>query len=117
MHRPCPARPSSEMPDFSDFDSRGYRTVDVRTGYGEWTPSYECTVQDAMDIALLDALTTPPWPSLREAAALVPACLVDEHLPDLGPPYREAFRLARPGGYFVVVGYHPHFIMVSRMPT
>ena len=163
------------MPRFSDFDARGYRTVDVRTGYGEWTPSYEGTVEDAMDIALLDALVTPPWPALREAADLacgtgrtgvwlarrgvgaidgvdltpemlaaaqakgiyrrlvladlagsglepaaydlVTACLVDEHLADLGPLYREAFRLTRSGGYFVVLGLHPHFIMVSGMPT
>ena len=42
--------------DFSAFDTRGYRTVDVRTGYAEWVPTYEDTVQDAMDIALLDEL-------------------------------------------------------------
>jgi SAM-dependent methyltransferase len=160
---------------FSDFDTRGYRTVDVRTGYGEWVPTYEQTVEDAMDIALLDALTSPVWPSVREAADLgcgtgrtgawlrqrgVPAidgvdltpqmlavarskgiyrrlveatvsatgleteaydlvtiCLVDEHLPELRPLYDEAGRLARPGGLLVLVGFHPHFIMASGMPT
>src|SRR3712207_4794701 len=55
---------------FSDFDTRGYRTVDVRTGYGEWVGTYERTVEDAMDIALLDALAKPSWPSLRSAADL-----------------------------------------------
>jgi SAM-dependent methyltransferase len=55
---------------FSDFDSRGYRTLDVRSGYAEWVPTYERTVEDAMDIALLDALTTPPWSSLHTAADL-----------------------------------------------
>jgi SAM-dependent methyltransferase len=163
------------MAAFSDFDQRGYRTVDVRTGYGEWVTTYERTVADAMDIDLLDAITTPPWPALREAADLgcgtgrtgawlkahgvgaidgvdltpemlavagakdiyrrlvgadlaatglapaaydlVATCLVDEHLPDLAPLYREAFRLAKAGGLFVLVAYHPHFIMASGMPT
>jgi SAM-dependent methyltransferase len=163
------------MPQFSDFDARGYPTVDVRTGYGEWVATYERTVEDAMDIALLDRLTTPDWSAVRRAADLgcgtgrtgawlagrgVPAidgvdltpqmllrarergiyrqltegdltatglesgaydlvcvCLVDEHLADLRPLYREAWRLARPGGLLVLVGYHPHFIMVAGMPT
>jgi SAM-dependent methyltransferase len=163
------------MLKFSEFDARGYRTVDVRTGYGEWVPTYERTVEDAMDIALLDELTAPPWQSLHRAADLgcgtgrtgawlqrngvaeidgvdltpqmlelarsknvyrrlveanlastglesgaydlVSTCLVDEHLPDLHPLYREAWRLSKPGGWFVLVGFHPHFIMTSGMPT
>lgn len=163
------------MLKFSHFDARGYRTVDVRTGYGEWVPTYERTVENAMDIALLDELTAPPWQTLRHAADLgcgtgrtgawlcdhgvgeidgvdltpemlemarskqvyrrlvegdlaatglengaydlVTSCLVDEHLPDLRPLYREAFRLATPGGWLVLVGFHPHFIMLSGMPT
>jgi SAM-dependent methyltransferase len=163
------------MTYFSDFDQRGYRTVDVRTGYGEWVATYERTVEDEMDIALLGALTTPTWPAIRRAADLgcgtgrtgawlrrhgvasldgvdltpemldrarskgiyerlieadladtgleasaydlVTVCLVDEHLPDLRPLYREAFRLAQPGGLLVLVAYHPHFIMASGMPT
>ena len=43
--------------------------------------------------------------------------LVDEHLSELGSLYREARRLLRAGGTFVVVGYHPFFIMASGMPT
>ena len=147
----------------------------MRTGYGEWVAAYEQSVQDAMDIALLEALERVPWQSLRLAADLgcgtgrtgawlrdrgatlvdgvdltpemlavarsrdiyrrleeadlassgldsqaydlVSVCLVDEHLPNLGPLYREAWRLARPGGFLVVVGFHPHFIMASGMPT
>ena len=58
------------MPEFADFDARGYRTVDVRTGYGEWVATYERTVEDAMDIALLDVLETVPWSSARTAADL-----------------------------------------------
>lgn len=52
-----------------------------------------------------------------EAYDLVTVCLVDEHLPELGPLYREAFRLAAPGGLLVLVAFHSHFIMVSGMPT
>ena len=48
---------------------------------------------------------------------LVVTCLVDEHLADLRPLYAEARRLARPGGVYVLVGFHPHFIMASGMPT
>lgn len=160
---------------FSAFDQRGYRTTDVRSGYGEWVSSYEQTVEDAMDIALLDELITPPWASSRVAVDLgcgtgrtgawlrqhgvetidgvdltpemlalarsrgiyrrlieadvtasdlesgaydlVTVCLVDEHLPDLRPLYREAYRLALPDAYLVLVAFHPHFIMASGMPT
>jgi hypothetical protein len=35
---------------------------------------------------------------------------------DLAPAYREAARLARPGGRFVLVGFHPWFLM-SGIPT
>jgi SAM-dependent methyltransferase len=161
--------------DFSAFDRRGYRVTDVRSGYREWAATYEGTVQDAMDIALLDMLVTPPWASLGPALdlgcgtgrtgawlqrhgvatidgvdltpemlerasfrnvyrrlfegdvtatglgaaayKLVTVCLVDEHLPDLAPLYAEAMRLTAPGGYLVLVGFHPHFIMASGMPT
>jgi SAM-dependent methyltransferase len=42
--------------------------------------------------------------------------LADEHLADLKPVYREAARLLGPGGSFVVVGYHPYFLM-NGIPT
>jgi len=48
--------------------------------------------------------------------SLICQSLADEHLPELGPLYAEAFRLAAPGGLFVVIGYHPWFLM-SGMPT
>ena len=163
------------MPKFSDFDARRYRTVDVRRGYAEWVPTYERTVEDTMDLALLEGLASVPWASLRaavdlgcgtgrtgawlrghgvaaidgvdltpemlavarekgvyrrlveadvaatglEASAydLVIACLVDEHLPDLRPLYREARRLAKSERLLVLVGFHPHFIMAFGVPT
>jgi SAM-dependent methyltransferase len=163
------------MTDFEAFDTRGYRTVDVRTGYGEWVATYEQTVEDAMDLDLLDRLHGIAWSTvgavadlgcgtgrtgtwMRErgveaidgvdltpemlavargrgvyrrlveadvsatgldsgAYDLVMTCLVDEHLAEIGPLYAEAFRLARPDGAFVLVGFHPHFIMAAGMPT
>jgi SAM-dependent methyltransferase len=163
------------MTDFGVFDVRGYRTVDVRTGYGEWVATYETTVEDAMDIELLGELREVSWPAIGSAADLgcgtgrtgswmrehgvavidgvdltpemlevargrdvyrrlveadvsatdrgsedydlVMTCLVDEHLAEIEPLYGEAFRLARPGGTFVLVGFHPHFIMAAGMPT
>jgi SAM-dependent methyltransferase len=186
------------MPSFSAFDTRNYRTVDAREGYDRWAATYEDTVQDAMDVALLERLgvdwgsvgsaadlgcgtgRTGAWlagrgvgaidgvdvsPGMLEAARargvyrslgearldgmgldgdrgdldgagldaegsdlgptgldagaydLVVSCLVDEHLADLRPLYAEAARLAKPGGRFVIVGYHPHFIIASGMPT
>jgi SAM-dependent methyltransferase len=163
------------MTDFRAFDERGYRTVDVRSGYAEWVSTYEQTVEDAMDIHLLEALGAVPWAKIANAADLgcgtgrtgawlrergiasvdgvdltpemldrarargvyerlieadvsstglesgaydlVTTCLVDEHLADLRPLYAEARRLARPYGTYVLVGFHPHFIMASGMPT
>jgi len=163
------------MLDFSHFDRRHYPIVSVREGYREWLPSYETTVEDEMDLALLQALESVPWADVEHAVDLgcgtgrtgawlrargvarldgvdltpemlaiargrglydrlveadlattdlgagrydlVMTCLVDEHLRDLRPLYREAARLARPGGRHVLVGFHPHFIMAVGMPT
>jgi SAM-dependent methyltransferase len=58
------------MADFTPFDTRGYRTVDVRRGYGEWVATYEQTVQDAMDIELLESLQSVPWSDFETAADL-----------------------------------------------
>jgi len=174
-HKTLAFTPGSTVIGFSAFDTRGYRTVDVRSGYGEWVATYERTVENAMDIELLETLRKVPWRRLRRAAdlgcgtgrtgawlrlagvssvdgvdltpemlavarskgvyqrlveadvsstgleagayELVVACLIDEHLRGLQPLYREAWRLARPGGSLVLVGYHPHFIMAAGMPT
>jgi len=42
--------------------------------------------------------------------------LADEHLKDLAPVYRQASRLLAPGGAFVLIGYHPFFLM-NGVPT
>jgi SAM-dependent methyltransferase len=42
--------------------------------------------------------------------------LADEHLDELGTLYREVARITTAGGRFVLVGYHPHF-MLNGIPT
>jgi len=161
--------------EFSHFDRRGYPTVPVREGYGEWLRSNETTVEDEKDLVLLDALESVAWTTVGRAADLgcgtgrtgawlrahgvsrldgidltpemlalarrrgiydelreadvaatglaggtydvVTTCLVDEHLRDLQPLYRESSRLLRAGGRHVLIGFHPHFIMTAGMPT
>jgi SAM-dependent methyltransferase len=48
---------------------------------------------------------------------LITTSLVDEHLADLAPLYGETARIAKPGAAYVIVGYHPFFIMRTGMPT
>jgi SAM-dependent methyltransferase len=48
---------------------------------------------------------------------LVTTCLLDEHLAEITPLYAEAARIARDGGAYVLVGFHPFFIMATGMPT
>lgn len=163
------------MPSFEDYDARGYRTVDPRSGYAEWAATYGDTVRDEMDVALLEELAAPRWSEVgravdlgcgsgrtgawlrrqgvdaidgvdltpemlalaRERGAhdrlveadavatglpagaydLVIAALVDEHLPEVAPLYAEASRLAAADATFVLVAFHPHFIIASGMPT
>lgn len=160
--------------DHGVYDRRNYPIVEVREGYAQWVRTYEETVQDEMDIRLLERLESVDWARLRSVLDL--ACgtgriglwlrkrtaaeidgiditpemaqvargrkiyrelrigdvsdtgfpghsydlcvqsLADEHLPRLLPLYREAGRLARPGGTFVIVGYHPQFLMAG-VPT
>lgn len=160
---------------FKDFDSRDYRMVDVRTGYAEWVDTYEQTVQDVMDLSLLDRLEVPSWSTTRRAVDLgcgtgrtgewlrqrgagaidgvdltpemldrartrgthdriveadvrdtglpaetydlAVASLLDEHMSSLEPLYREAARITETDGVFVLVAFHPHFIMLTGMPT
>lgn len=65
-----PPADTARMVNFADFDARGYPTVDVRTGYGQWVGSYERTVEDVMDIALLDELAVPRWGDLGRVVDL-----------------------------------------------
>jgi SAM-dependent methyltransferase len=53
-------------------------------------------------------------PDARYDLALM--VLADEHLDELGSIYREVARITALGGRFVLVGYHPHF-MLNGIPT
>jgi hypothetical protein len=44
-------------------------------------------------------------------------CLVDEHLAELTPLYAEAARISQESAAYVLVGFHPFFIMATGMPT
>ena len=61
-----------------------------------------------------DVLDTTPLEA--NTYDLVTVSLVDEHLPDIRPLYREGARITHSDGYFVLVGYHPFFLM-SGIPT
>ncbi len=160
--------------DFSDFDTRNYKTIPVVEGYAAWSRTYDETVRDLLDLSILERIQGVDWPSVGRAADL--ACgtgrsgawlaqqgvkridgvdltpemielarrkevydglhvcdvadtplesaaydlcimvLADEHLEDLRPVYREAARLTRTCGQFVIVGYHPHFMLLGIPP-
>ena len=57
---------------------------------------------------LADVAGTPLLSSAYDLCMLV---LADEHLAELEPVYREAVRLLVAGGRFVLIGYHPFFLM------
>ncbi len=59
-------------------------------------------------------MTATPLPAA--SYDLVTESLGDEHLERVAPLYAEAARLARPGGHFVLIGYHPFFLM-NGVPT
>lgn len=62
---------------------------------------------------LADVASTP-LPSFGYDLCML--VLADEHLEELEPVYREAARLLVAGGHFVLIGYHPFFLM-RGMPT
>jgi SAM-dependent methyltransferase len=61
-----------------------------------------------------DVLHTPFADATYDLAA---ASLIDEHIRDLPALYFEASRIIKPGASFILVGYHPHFIMATGIPT
>jgi len=56
--------------DFAPFDRRHYPIVAVRDGYREWVPTYEATVENRMDLSLLESLDSVPWSTIDRAADL-----------------------------------------------
>jgi SAM-dependent methyltransferase len=108
----------------------GLRAVDLGCGTGRtgaWLRQAGIGVIDGLDLtvemlerardkavyARLELGDVAENPFDGNAYDLAVTCLVDEHLPDLDGLYREARRLLRPGGKFVQIGYHPHFLMLG----
>jgi predicted TPR repeat methyltransferase len=60
-----------------------------------------------------DVASTPLSSCTYDLCMLV---LADEHLAELAPVYSEASRMLVPGGLFVLIGYHPFFLM-QGLPT
>jgi SAM-dependent methyltransferase len=65
------------------------------------------------DLSIADVASTG---ASAETYDLCIQSLADEHLPDLEPLYREVARVTRTGGQFVLVGFHPQFLMAG-VPT
>jgi SAM-dependent methyltransferase len=57
-------------PDFARFDRRHYPMVSAREGYDAWAPTYEETVEDVMDLALLERIGSVDWDAVGRAADL-----------------------------------------------
>ncbi|MEO1373745.1 MAG: class I SAM-dependent methyltransferase [Cyanobacteria bacterium J06635_10] len=159
---------------FTLYDMRHYSTVDVVTGYAQWAPTYDDTVDNELDIPLLINLQTVPWLKINKAVDLgcgtgkigkwlqnkgiyyirgvdcssamvhraaakriynnldvaditqtsLPSCSYDIavtslavcHLENLHGLYTEVARILQPGGLFVLVDYHPFFLL-RGIPT
>jgi SAM-dependent methyltransferase len=109
------------------------RTLDLACGtgrIGRWLRARGVRSLDGIDLTpemLAQARAKEVYDRLLQgdlrATGLPPAAydlivevLADEHLAELLPLYGEAARLSRPGGRFVLVGYHPQFLM-NGIPT
>jgi SAM-dependent methyltransferase len=119
----------SLLPRLTSIDWRGVaEAADLAAGTGrtgEWLKAQGVSAIDGADLTpemlafartkgvyrrlLVADLAATPLAS--ESYDLVVMSLADEHLADLRPAYSEAARLARRGGKFLLVGYHPFFLM------
>jgi SAM-dependent methyltransferase len=95
------------------LQARGVRCIDGI----DLTPEMLAMARARNVYAHLDVADVAATGLASNAYDLVTTCLVDEHLRALQPLYDEVSRLLRPGGVYVVVGYHPQFIMTSGIPT
>ncbi|MGH7551369.1 MAG: class I SAM-dependent DNA methyltransferase [Gemmatimonadota bacterium] len=97
---------------------------------GAWLRARSAAEIDGVDLTsemLERALKRDLYRTLRIADVASTGCadgaydlciqsLADEHLPDLEPLYREVARVTKSGGTFVIVGFHPQFLMAG-VPT
>jgi SAM-dependent methyltransferase len=109
------------------------RVLDLACGtgrIGQWLRAQGVARLDGLDFTrarLAKARARRVYDDLREgdvratglpdaAYDLALMVLADEHLDELGALYREVARVIAAGGRFVLVGYHPHF-MLNGIPT
>ncbi|MCW5745615.1 MAG: class I SAM-dependent methyltransferase [Alphaproteobacteria bacterium] len=97
---------------------------------GAWLAAHGVRAIDGVDITpqmlagaaakrvfrLLQVGDVAATPLPTAAYQLCTMVLADEHLAELGPVYREAARLLVGGGHFMLLGYHPFFLM-NGLPT
>jgi SAM-dependent methyltransferase len=122
------------LPRLTSIDWRAVaQAADLACGTGrtgEWLKAKGVAAIDGVDLThemlaiaktkdvhrrlLVGDLTATPLSS--ESYDLVVMSLADEHLRDLRPAYTEAARLASRGGKFLLLGYHPFFLM-NGLPT
>jgi SAM-dependent methyltransferase len=55
---------------FPFYDRRGYPTLDVAAGYAAWAPFYDATMDDRLDLSLLNSLAGPDWNGINKAVDL-----------------------------------------------
>jgi len=55
---------------FARYDSRGYRTLDVAAGYAAWAPFYDATMDNQLDLPLLNSLAAVDWGGIAAAVDL-----------------------------------------------
>lgn len=56
--------------DFEHVDTRRYPVLSVEDSYAEWATTYDDTVQDEIDIRLLERSAAVPWPDIENAVDL-----------------------------------------------
>lgn len=162
--------------EFSNYDTRHYKTLPVQEGYREWVKSYDDVVLGEMVFDLMDSVHEISWNEFLECDVLDLACgtgrigawlnskgiknltgldlthemlekakalgiykatfeadmtrtnlpqdqfalvtnvLSDEHIPDLKPLHAEVARILMPGGFYLSISFHPHFLL-NGIPT
>ena len=55
---------------FAQYDSRGYRTLDVAAAYAAWAPSYDATMDNHLDLPLLGSMASVDWNGVAVAVDL-----------------------------------------------
>ena len=55
---------------FAQYDTRGYRTLNAAAGYAAWSPTYDTTMDDRLDLPLLDSVASVEWIAIAAAVDL-----------------------------------------------